>query len=96
LHIALFYVIGDVFTMLHFSGRLKAFTFMSIVISKHLNTSYKLSTSMYSLANSLIVLHHLQVCCIQDDSIAEGRVEERTDFMHRASHYMVLRRKRIG
>jgi hypothetical protein len=27
---------------------------------------------MYDLANNLILLLHLQVCCIQDGSIAEG------------------------
>jgi hypothetical protein len=51
---------------------------------------------MYPLANNLVILLHLQVCSIQDDSIAEGRVEERTDFMQRASHYIALRRKRIS
>jgi hypothetical protein len=51
---------------------------------------------MNPLANNLVVLLYLEVCCIQDDSIAEGRVERRTDFIQRASHYMALRRKRIG
>jgi len=51
---------------------------------------------MYPLANNLVVLLYLQVCRIQDDSIAEGRVEGRTDFMQRASYYIALRRKRIG
>jgi hypothetical protein len=35
---------------------------------------------MYPLANSLIVLLHLQIYYIQDDSIVEGRVEGKDRF----------------
>jgi hypothetical protein len=35
---------------------------------------------MHPLANSLIVLLHLQVCRIQDDTIAEGRVKGKDRF----------------
>jgi len=51
---------------------------------------------MYLLANNLIVLLYLQVCCTLDDSIAEGRVNRNTDFMQRASYYIALRRKKVS